>query len=194
MLLTLMAGAAIAAGQPVPAPVAPEPGDMMVVDVPDDFTVGYQARAQGMAIMEFIRPPEAVETWRDAMVSTFVFYGGGGRDPSGVLSAWKTSVLQSCPGSTATPETRGAVDGQTAVMVDIDCPLNAQSSTPENVIGIAIQGKRNLLMTQIAFRHPRTDADRTLVKHVLDSLKMCDEGAMLACEARKPRGFVAARP
>ena len=166
------------------------PSDTMDLTVPPDFKVGFQGRAKADAITEFVRPPETVDNWT-TLITTINFFGGGSVAVDSALTKFQDGLVHSCPGGSATPTVSGSVDGQAAAMFTFECTKNPQTGKPENVTIVAIKGSRNLLMTQVAFRHPRDAKDKALVEQVIGSIKMCDIGAMVACEARKATGFVA---
>jgi hypothetical protein len=163
--------------------------EMLGIDVPDDFEVGYRARNQVLDMTEIVQPPETVETWTK-LITLQLFYDGTRRQTAGSFyGQWRNSMRQVCVGMTETA-IKGTVDGQPAIRGVLACPKNPQTGKPENLTTVLVQGGVNLMMVQVAFRHPIAAEDNALIDRVIGSLKVCDQRTLKACSARHATGFV----
>jgi hypothetical protein len=162
---------------------------MLAANVPDEFTVGYQARTDSQQIIEFVDPPETVEAWSRLITLQLFFHAAEEGSLERFYGSWRNSLHAACPGMTDTM-VRGSVDGMPAIKGLLSCPYNSATGKPENLGAVLVQGAFNLLMVQTAFRRPMARDDRALVERVTNSLKICDQPTLEACSRRKAVGFV----
>jgi len=164
--------------------------EMLGTDVPNNFEVGYRAENAEQEIIEVVEPPETVENWTK-LVTLQLFRGkggpGAGEDFYGI---WRNLMRNSCPGLTES-SIRGTVDGKPAIRGSLSCPNNPKTGKPENLIAVVVEGDANLMMVQVAFKHPIGPKDNALVNRITGTLKVCEKRAFTACSARKPTGFIA---
>lgn len=186
MLLPLLL-AALSAGQAGSAPTADT--EMLRIDVPDAFDIGYRARNDAQQIIEMVVPPETVEAWTTLITSQMFFNAARRTSLDGFYQTWRGSMHRACPGLTDTL-IRGMVEGKPALRGRLSCPNNPQTGKPENLEAILIQGDANLMMVQIAFKHSIAPRDIALIDRVTRSLKVCDQRMLAACSARKATGFL----
>jgi hypothetical protein len=188
MFMTIL-GLALATAPPAAVTAQTE---ILAADTPDEFQMGNHQRNALGELVELAVPPETVDNW-SRLITLQLYFGASARVGAEAFSArWRNALGASCSGTTST-SVAGTVDGFAATKVVAACPRNPQTGLPENVTAVFVQGQANLMIAQVAFRRPPTDADRRLVINVVDSLQVCDAQAVTACAARKKTGFVAAR-
>jgi len=166
--------------------------EMLGINVPDDFQIGYQARNAEIHMIEVVQPPETVDNWSKLITLQLFFDGTRHATAREFWARWLNGMHRACAGMTENSQT-GTVDGRPAIKGSLSCPLNPQTGKLENLVAVLVQGEVNLMMVQVAFRHPIGPADRLLIDRVVNSLKVCDERTLAACSARKPNGFIASR-
>lgn len=191
MIAPFLLLAAAFTGQTTPAPTPQT--EMLGIDVPDEFAVGYHARNDAIDITELVAAPDTVEAWT-RLITLQLFFGLAPRADTGAFYArWRDSMRQACPGLTDAASV-GTVDGQPALSATLACPNNPATGKPENLSIFLVKGSSNLMMVQVAVRHTFSSQDTALIQRVGGSLKVCDERALDACKARKATGFTAAKP
>jgi hypothetical protein len=171
-----------------PPPIVQE--QAISFDVPDAFKPGWHQHNDRIDMIEFVVPPETVETWT-RMVTSQVLTGAALRiDLEDFYTNWRRGLAANCPQLTAS-ETWGQVDEVRAIRADLVCALNPKTGKPEYLSATMISGRENFFILQVAFRHPIGKGDQKLIDHVTQSLKVCDGEDRKACGARKWVGFVA---
>lgn len=184
-MLILIAMLALAA--PAAAPTAQT--EMLGISVPDDFEVGYHARNAAMEMTEIVQPPETVDTWTKLVTLQLFFDNARRETATAYYERWRGLMRRACGGMQDTL-VRGTVDGRPAIRGTLSCPSNPQTRQPENLVAVLVQGKANLMMVQVAFRHPIGAGDNSLIDRVVGSLKVCDQRTFAECSARKATGFL----
>lgn len=184
MIVSALLAAAMAAQSPSTAAT-----EMLGIDVPDEFQVGNHQRNDNAEIIEIVDPPETVDNW-SKLVTSFMFFDGARLGLDAFYSRWRDRLRNGCPGITDNT-VHGSVDGHPALRATHSCPNNPQTGKPENLSAFLVQGDANMMMAQVAFRHPVTPPDTALIARIAHSLKVCDQRTLEACSARKPTGFVA---
>jgi hypothetical protein len=150
-----------------------------------ELVIGYHtAEARGM-IVERIPPGETVEQW-SRMVTVQRFAGVIAR--GGTLDEWRGHFLDGlrtdCPGFRGGEATRLAVAGRPAIALRIDCPLNPATGRPETFLLLAIAGRADLHIAQIAFRHLPSAAETAWARTQLASVTLCTrEAAAPVCQS-----------
>ncbi|HEV2596357.1 MAG TPA: hypothetical protein VGU01_14280 [Sphingomicrobium sp.] len=181
MFLSVFVAAAMAQAAPSTS------SEMLGINVPDEFQVGNRQRNDKLEIMELVEPPETVDNWSRMITSLVMFNAAqGGMDK--FYSLWRNRMRAACPGITDTLS-QGTVDGHPALRGTLSCPKNPQTGKPENLSAFVVQGDANLMMAQVAFRHPVTPSDVALIERIAGSLKVCDQRTLDSCSARKATGF-----
>ena len=139
-----------------------------------ELVIGFQrAEARGM-IVERIPPGETVEQWsRMVTVQRFADVIARG----GTLDEWRGHFLDGlrtgCPGFRGGEPTRLTVAGRPAMALRIDCPLNPATGRPETFLLLAIAGRSDLHIAQIAFRHVPSEAETAWARAQLASVTLC---------------------
>jgi hypothetical protein len=121
-----------------------------------------------------------------------MFNGARRQTADAFYSRWQQDMRQACAGLKDMRRI-GAVDGKRAIWGSLSCPRNPQTGKPENLVAVLVQGEVNLMMVQVAFRHPIRAQDSALISRIVGSLKVCDARALATCSTRKATGFAAAR-
>lgn len=180
---------ALPAGQADAPPTAQS--EMLRIDVPDDFEIGYRARNDAQQMIEMVVPPETVEGWT-TLITTQMFFNAARRPGlEAFYRTWRGNMYRACPGLIDTL-IRGTVDGKPALRGRLSCPNNPQTGKPENLDTVLIQGDANLMMVQVAFKHLIAPRDTALIDRIARSLKVCDQRTLVVCAARKATGFLPA--
>src|SRR5262245_18984872 len=88
--------------------------EMLGVNVPDDFEIGYQARNDRLDMKEIVQPPETVETWTKLITLQLMFNGARRQYADAFYSRWQQDMRQACAGLKDTRRI-GIVDGKRAI-------------------------------------------------------------------------------
>jgi hypothetical protein len=163
--------------------------EILGVNAPDEFEVGYQGRNDSIQMIEMVQPPETVDTWTKLITLQLFFNAAKREGADAFYERWRNAMHQTCAGTTDI-SVQGMVDGMHAIKSSLSCPKNPQTGKPENLVAVVVQGNANLMMVQIAFRHPLGTTDNALVQRIIRSLKVCDQRAFSNCSARKATGFL----
>jgi len=145
------------------------------------FVTGYDANANGSAMLEQIPVGETVERWT-RMVTTQRFARLAGKtDARTFLLELGASVSRACPGARTSPvQMRGA-----AAELRADCPLNPSTGKPETFLAKAMMGATDLHVAQVAFRRVPTNADLQWARDYLAGVALCRAGDVQAACTRK---------
>lgn len=171
-------------------PAAAAGAEMLGLNTPDQFKVGYQDQNGRMRIVELVEPPETVENWT-RLVTALSLFGAAQKTTLGDFEAnWSGGLRSDCP-KALIKAVAGSVDGRPARRSEVFCPFLPKTGRPEALTAFIVQGEGDLFMVQVAFGHEPDEADRALVAHVGRSLKVCREDALDACKSRQAVGFVA---
>lgn len=162
--------------------------EMLGIDVPEEFEVGYQARNDTTQIMELVEPPETVDSW-SKLVTNLMFFNAAQGGLDSFYGQWRDNMRRSCTGMTNTM-VKETVDGMPALRATFSCPKSPQTGGPEILETVLVQGRVNLMMVQVAFRRPVTAADTALIERVSGSMKICDQRTLASCSARTATGFL----
>lgn len=183
MLLFALVAAAVVAQSPAIAST-----EMLGIDVPDEFQVGYHQRNGETEIVELVEPPETVDNW-SRLITSIMLIDGAKLGLDGAYARWREGMRSACPAMNAAL-IRGTVDGHAAIRGTISCPNDPQTGKPETVDAFFVEGDANLMSAQVAFRRPVSASDNALIQRIAKSLKVCDQRTMDTCSARKATGFV----
>jgi hypothetical protein len=162
LFLTLpgMALAAAAGGERIVAPALP------------GFVVGYTASDATRSIKEEVPKGETVQAWT-RMVTTQRFGGLAAKvTPAVYAKNIVAGIPQACPGAAVSPVAALTVAGRPAARFQVDCPRNAQGQA-ETFILLAIAGKADMHVKQVAFRGRKTAADLTWARTFLAKTILC---------------------
>lgn len=175
---------------PLLLPAVAAGAELLGLNTPDQFKVGYQDQNDRMRIVELVEPPETVENWT-RLITALSLFGVAGKATVGDFEAnWSGGLKRDCPRAVI-KTVPGSVDGRPARRSEVSCPFLSKTGRSEMLTAFIVQGEGDLFMVQVAFGHEPDEADRALVAHVGRSLKVCREDALDACKARQAVGFVA---
>jgi hypothetical protein len=142
-----------------------------------ELVVGSRQVAGRSLMVERIPPGETVEQW-SRMVTVQRFAGVIAR--GGTVDEWREHFLDGlrtgCPGFRGGNATHTSVAGRPAIVLRIDCPLNPATGRPETFLLLAIAGRIDLHIAQIAFRHVPSDAEMDWARSQLASVTFCTSG------------------
>lgn len=143
------------------------------------FVVGHsQAGANGM-IREEIPRGESVHNWK-RMVTTQRFTGLAARvSPVRYAENIVAGLAQACPGASASPIQPLTVSGRKAISLKVVCPRTANGK-PESFFMLAIAGKRDMHVKQVAFRGEASSPDFLWARKFLDGVILCEPGSKAA--------------
>ena len=135
------------------------------------FITGYDAKSNGIAMLEQIPAGETVQRWT-RMVTTQRFAGMAGKtDSRTFVTGIGASVSQACPGAKSTVEMQGAIPE-----LRVDCPLNPSTGLPETFFVKAMMGATDLHVAQVAFRRTPSTADVKWARAYLAGVALCQAG------------------
>lgn len=160
MLLLALPGTALAASERLASPALP------------GFVVGYSASNQHLSIVEEVPEGETVRIWT-RMVTTQSFAGLAARKtPADYARNIAANVPNACPGATVSPMTAQTITGRAAIRFQVDCPRNPTGQV-ETFILLAVAGKTDMHVKQVAFRGRRTAADLAWARTFLAGTVLC---------------------
>ena len=132
----------------VAVPVAAQAPEILVKPPLAGFVTGYQAAKNGSSMIEQVRKGETIDRWT-TMVTTQRF-ANLARKTTAVR--FLTELGQNAEGSCAGARASAVRQVGTASEMRLDCPLNPQTGQPETFIALAIMGKSDLHIVQVAWR------------------------------------------
>jgi hypothetical protein len=166
LLLLALPGSALA---------APAAGERLVAPALPGFVVGYTAGDATRSIKEEVPKGETVERWT-RMVTTQRFGGLAAKaTPAVYAKNIVAGIPQACPGAAISPVAALTVAGRAAARFQVDCPRNAQGQA-ETFILLAIAGKADMHVKQVAFRGRKNAADLTWARTFLAGTVLCGAG------------------
>lgn len=152
-----------------------------------DLVVAHEQRANGSTIVERIPRGETLERW-SRMVTNQRFAGLMARGGGGVLDEWLNNftggLANACPGSSTAGLQRLTVSSRPAVQLRANCPRNPTTGQPETIFLIAIAGRADLHVAQVAYRRVPSAADIAYARVQLASVTYCQRtNASTVCTA-----------
>jgi hypothetical protein len=142
---------------------------------PKDFKVGFKSDHDNRLMTEFVPTSETVEDWTRML--TVQIYRGAAVDAPAFLMGVGKRYMDACPGTTAKGIYTGQVNGYTASMLVLKCPMNPATGKPETTAFRVIKGKDALYSVQRAWRAVPSDQDLNDVMHSLAKITVCDTRA-----------------
>lgn len=139
-----------------------------------DLVVAHRQEQAGSMIEERIPPGETVNDWT-RMVTTQRFAGlvSRGVTLDSFVASFVTGLDRGCPGARSSEPRHFETGGRPAVSFRIDCPLNPATGKPETFLLLAIAGREDLHVVQVAYRHvPDADENQAAERH-LASIRLC---------------------
>jgi hypothetical protein len=136
------------------------------------FAVGHsQANANGM-IREEIPKGETVHNWK-RMVTTQRFTGLAAKvTPAKYAASILDGLSRACPKASVSPVQPLVVSGHRAINLRVICPGTANVK-PESFFLLAIAGKKDMHVKQVAFRGEATAEDFLWARKFLDGVILC---------------------
>lgn len=176
--LTMMAAAAGAAAMAAPA------AERLASPPLPQFVVGYQAGNAEQSIREEVPRGETVQAW-SRMVTTQRFTGLAARaTPAQYAGNILAALPRSCPSAQRPPVASLTVSGRPAVRFEVDCPA-APGRQREMFILLAIAGRSDMHVKQVAFRGNPTPQNLAWGRGFLSSTVLCQPGVRQAgCSTR----------
>ncbi len=143
------------------------------------FVVGYAKSDRNQSIREEVPQGETVQRWTK-MVTTQWFRKLAERlSPVEYANKMLESLPRSCPGATASSVQN--VSGQKAVRFKVVCPSTATGQA-ESFFLMAIAGKEDMHVKQVAFRGEASSKDFLWARKFLSGVYLCkDDDKRPAC-------------
>jgi len=175
----LVFGLALLATMPAlaPAAIAAPPGsaERLVAPALPGFVLGYSAGNAAQSIREEVPRGETVQVWT-RMVTTQRFTGLASRTtPAAYARTILAQLPQACPGASASPVASLKVSGRDASQFQVDCPRNGTGQR-ETFILLAIAGRSDMHVKQVAFRGRAAPADLAWGRNYLAATVLCQPG------------------
>lgn len=144
---------------------------LIAPDLPG-FVVGHAKANNNQSIREEVPQGETVQRWT-RMVTTQWFRKLAERlTPIEYANKMLQSLPRSCPGATASAVQ--SVTGQDAVRFRVVCPSTATGGA-ESFFLLAVAGKEDMHVKQVAFRGEASAADFLWARKFLDGVYLCKE-------------------
>ncbi|MCB2049695.1 MAG: hypothetical protein KDE32_15950 [Novosphingobium sp.] len=145
------------------------------------FYVAHEQANNNQSIREEIPKNETVERW-SKMVTTQWFRKLTERlTPVEYLGKMKASLPKSCPGATSSQIQSLKVSGYDAARFKVVCP-NTANGMAESFFLLAVAGKQDMYVKQVAFRGEASSADFLWARKFLAGVVMCTpESTHYAC-------------
>jgi hypothetical protein len=141
--------------------------------LPQGFKIGFKSERPGLAMTEAVPDGETVKDWSE-MITTQVFLGRKGADPSAFLSGIRSQWLAACPGSVEPTIRAGDANGYAVSMVLLECALNPATGKPEVALLRGISGADSFYLIQFAWRAAPTQSQINTATHYLGTVNACD--------------------
>ena len=141
--------------------------------LPPGFKIGFQTQRGPMTMTEAVPDGENVEDW-SRMITTQVFLGRKGQDPSAFLSGMTGQWQAACPGSSGSDMRNSHANGYLVSMVLLRCPLNPATGKPEAAFFRAIAGADSFYLIQYAYRAIPTPDQIKAAAQYLGTVNVCD--------------------
>ena len=136
------------------------------------FVEGFARANAGQSIREEVPRGETVESWT-RMVTTQRLTGLAARaTPLEYAGNILGHVPRSCPGARVGRPASLTVSGRAAVQFQVDCPRNA-GGTAETFILLAVAGRRDMHVKQVAWRGRIGPKDLAWGRAFLAGVKLC---------------------
>ena len=145
----------------------------LLVDVPPDFKIDYQAEQNNMVINEMVPQNESVNDWT-TLVTVQIFLGLVNTTPEQYQETLTQSWFDACANSESYPVANGAENGYNFVLWQLYCPLNPATQKVEYAYLKAIQGNDSFYLVQVAFRYEPSSDDITRWMNYLKGVIVCD--------------------
>lgn len=147
-------------------------GERLVSPALPNFVVGHSASKYAKSIREEIPRGETMENWTKR-ITTQWFKGLATRvSPAKYASNVMDGLPRACPGATASPVETMTLGGWEAARFKVTCPKGT-GGQPESFILLAIAGKRDMHVKQVAFRGQATAEDFLWGRKFLDGVVLC---------------------
>lgn len=146
------------------------------------FVSGYEAGNSAQTIREEVPRGQTVENWTK-MVTTQKFTGLAARaTPVQYAQNILGGLFRACPGAKASPIKSLTVAGRPAVRFEVSCP-SGTGGQKESFILLAIAGKADMHVKQVAFRGALTAPDLAWGRKYFDAVVLCLPGSeVTACK------------
>lgn len=139
----------------VAVPAAAQAPEVLIKPPLAGFVTGYQAAKNGSSMLEQVRKGETVDRWT-TMVTTQRFANLARKTTAmRFLTELGQNAERSCAGARASAVRQAGAASE----MRLDCPLNAQTGLPETFIALAIMGKSDLHIVQVAWRRAPSAGD-----------------------------------
>lgn len=145
----------------------------LLVDVPQEFKIDYQAEQNNIVINEMIPQSESVNDWT-TLVTVQIFLGMTNTTPEQYQDSLTQSWFNACPDSESFPVANGAENGYDFVVWQLYCPFNPSTQKVEYTYLKAIQGNDSFYLVQVAFRHEPSSDEITKWMNYLRTVQVCD--------------------
>jgi len=143
----------------------------------DDWQIGYYRTNDEQMIREEVPHGQTVQDWRQ-MVTTQRFRGLAVRTtPAAYAQTVIDGMARACPGGRTTKPRAYPISGYKAVRFRADCPSNpAAGGTPETFLFLAIAGRTDMHVKQVAFRGGLGPSDLSWAERFISGVALCAEG------------------
>lgn len=128
-------------------------GENLIVPVPADWKVGFQASQVNHQIIEFVPEGQTIQNWQD-LLTIQIFFGRTSITPLSFFEEMNAVIQQLCPESEASIAMNGEENGYPFLLWVNMCRNNPQVNQAEVTLFKAIQGNDSLYLVHRAWRTP----------------------------------------
>lgn len=135
------------------SPVEWHPGENLVIAIPIDWKLAFEAHQESYQIVEFVPSDQTIENWED-LLTIQVFENLAFREPQVFFGESVALVQQVCPGIEVAPPIYGEENGYSFVLWVQLCLNNPLVNQAEITTFKGIQGNDSFYVVQRAWRVP----------------------------------------
>lgn len=152
--------------------VAQSGGERLVSPALPGFVQGHAAANAEQSIREDVPRGETVENWT-RMVTTQRFSGLAARTtPAAYIQTILSQMPRACPGARSSAVANVQVGGTATSRLQVSCPRGT-GGRPETFLMLAIAGRADMHVKQVAFRGPTTPAGLAWANGFLNATVLC---------------------
>jgi hypothetical protein len=171
------AALAIATGAAAAASAQSLSTERLVAPRLDDWHIAYYHATDGETVRREVPRGQTAEAWQ-RMVTTKRLTGAATRtSPAGFVRDFAAAASKACPDARVSSTAQRPKSGRPAARVRIDCPGAPDTDgRPETTIVLAVAGRSDIHVKQVAFRGGLGSADLPWAERFLSGVALCDEG------------------
>ncbi len=153
---------------------AQQPGEKILMSLPEGYERGYADGNEQRYIAEFVPEGQTVEDWQE-LLSVQVFYGKTDSTARNFADALITAAAEHCEGSSGTIVLNDTENGYDSVVFLVSCPQSETTNHPEWTLFKGIQGKDSFYLVHKAWAFKPGKESMTEWSGYLFGVGLCDD-------------------